>query len=47
MRDALPPTENQLQRDLSFGGGPGIILKLLRDELEGEPVITEQPPLDL
>jgi hypothetical protein len=38
---------DQLQRSLdSVGGGPGIVLQALRDELKGEPCVKEFPKLD-
>jgi hypothetical protein len=38
---------DQLQRSIDgLGGGAGMILNALRDELKGEPVINELPKLD-
>lgn len=39
---------DQLQRSVdSLGGGAGMILKLLRDELKGEPCVLEFPRLEI
>lgn len=38
---------DQLQRSLSVGGGPGILLQALRNDLTGEPCIEEQPRMAL
>lgn len=38
---------DQLQRSIGdLGGGPGIVLKALRDELKDEPCVKEFPWLD-
>jgi ADP-dependent phosphofructokinase/glucokinase len=39
---------DQLQRSLGqMGGGVGIVLGALREELKGEPCIAEVPRLDI
>jgi hypothetical protein len=39
---------DQLQRSLGqMGGGVGIVLGALREELKGEPCIVESPRLDI
>ncbi len=38
---------DQLQRGMSLGGGPGMLLDALRNDLKGEPCIDEQCRLDI
>jgi hypothetical protein len=38
---------DQLQRSVEIGGGPGMVLRALRETLKDEPCVQEFPKLDM